>query len=116
MEAIKLISEYGRMCSFYDSDCEGCPLKVGINSFKRCDIFLIRCPKEAVPIIEKWSKEHPKKTRQDKFLENFPDARKDDNGVIIICPYDIGVTNNCGVDCSDCWECREKYWLAEVDE
>lgn len=111
------LKEKARMTKKCTIKCTECLLDMAHNRKRMgCKIFEVRYPEKAVAIVEKWSKEHPVKTRQDEFLERFPNARKDDNGVIMTCPYYIGVINDCGVDCSNCWECREKYWLEEVEE
>lgn len=115
MDVVECLKSFNEMCDSYES-CEDCELNTMCPPFMSCTQLLTENPEKIVPIIERWSKGLPKKTRQDKILEVFPNARKDDDGVIMVCPYYIGVINNCGVDCSNCWECREKYWLEEVEE
>lgn len=59
----------------------------------------------------------PKKTRQDKFLEIFPNTQKIE-GAINICPYKIEASygeKNCWVE-KDCIVCQKEYWLEEVEE
>lgn len=117
MDAVEYLKEKDRMCQSHATICYGCPIyEMGRDTDLDCIETIRENKKQAVEAVEKWSKEHPKKIRQDKILEVFPNARKDDNGVIMICPYYTGVINDCGVDCSNCWECREKYWLEEVEE
>lgn len=65
------------------------------------------------------------KTRQDKFLEMFPNAEKLSNKVVNVSPCHVdkklfvGLTT---VDCiaskgyNCCAQCKKEYWLAEVDE
>ena len=64
--------------------------------------------------VEQWGREHPKETRQSKFLKLFPDAPIVD-GRILVCPKIIanGFKPNC--DKIDCYKCREKYWKEETD-
>lgn len=59
--------------------------------------------------VEQWGREHPKETRQSKFLKLFPDAPVVD-GTILVCPkvIDNGWKQPC--DRMDCHKCREKYW------
>ena len=119
MDAVEIMKEYGRMCSAErEYGCGGCEL---INEFngagEQCNIFIKKHPQKAVAIVEKWSAEHPKKTRQSEFLKMFPRVRTDDDGVIYIHPCDVDTSykneNGCGnISCRDC---KEKYWLAEVD-
>ena len=78
------------------------------------------CTDEAVEIVERWAKEHPKKTRQINFLETFPRAAKDSEGVITLCPHEVDQEVGCllrwGESCAKkCPECRKKYWFEEVD-
>ena len=108
MEAIKLINEYNRMCNFYGDECEKCPF-----ISPQCDGFLIQAPERAVPIIEKWSKEHPPKTRQDEFLEHYPNAwiEKD---ALVVCPQNVDQDFVCPQ--GGCYECQKQYWLTPVEE
>lgn len=41
----------------------------------------------AVRFVERWSKEHPRKTRQSVFLEQWPEAKIDNDGCLSVCPY-----------------------------
>jgi hypothetical protein len=73
--------------------------------------------------LEKWSKEHPIKTRQSEFLKMFPNARIESDGMPSICP--IVVDKRCHNkdddalfclvrDEEECRKCRRDYWLQEV--
>lgn len=56
MDAVKAFMERARMCNNYGHyGCEGCPLN------RKCGrmIGTLKDAKEAVEIVEKWSKEHP---------------------------------------------------------
>lgn len=63
MDAVKFIKERNRMCRSFGWSCGGCPA----DKNTCCDPFEWR--EELVTIVEKWSAEHPRKTRQDVFLE-----------------------------------------------
>lgn len=64
--------------------------------------------------LEKWSKEHPVKTRQSEFLKMFPNARIDD-GVIFLGPCAIDRVEYDSYKCtSNCKKCCRDYWLQEV--
>ena len=73
---------------------------------------------EIIPIVEKWSKENPRKTRQDVFLEQYPEAETDTKGILRICPklisadWRINYGNCTHMVCPDC---RISYWSQEVD-
>ena len=78
-------------------------------------------PEEVVAEVEDWAKEHPAKTRQSVFLEQYPEAELDGCGVVTICPAPLSDDyRNSGGGCKHpstaCFECRRKFWLAEVEE
>ena len=70
-----------------------------------------------VEAAEQWAAEHPIKTRQSVFLEQWPDARiKRADGLPITSPCDLDgkLAGKCdGIHCPDC---RKEFWLAEVEE
>lgn len=74
--------------------------------------------------VEQWAKEHPAKTRQSEFLEQWPEARIDKTtGVLTICPAEL--TKECrddreacgaySVETCVCEPCRRKFWMQEVE-
>lgn len=70
--------------------------------------------------VEKWAKEHPVKTRQSVFLEQFPNVRLDTNGIIDILPCRVDQKQYPfnGKDCckfQSCGDCRRKFWAQEVE-
>ena len=72
-------------------------------------------PEDVVAEVEQWSKEHPRKTRQSVFLEQWPDAQLDCCGIVEICPSDVDTTihQNCNAD--KCGYCRREFWMQEVE-
>lgn len=70
MEIKELVSEYNRMCHTLDGCCRSCEL---LNYCDSCFEVLFKFPDEFIEIIERWSKEHPKKTNRDWFKELFPE-------------------------------------------
>lgn len=77
-------------------------------------------PVMAVEIVEKWSKQHPRKTRQSVFLEQYPETQIDDNGVLGVCPAPIFHSHRMdGGRCIDinrkCTDCRREFWMQEVE-
>ncbi len=57
--------------------------------------------------------DHPAKTRQSVFLERYPNARRDCQGILCVCPAEIFGDTVCQpVLCS---ECRHKFWMQEVE-
>ena len=73
-------------------------------------------PEEVVAEVEEWAKEHPAKTRQSEFLKHYPGARITIDGFLHACPMDV--FSDTGVNCNarNCFECRKKFWLAEVED
>lgn len=74
----------------------------------------------AVRFVERWSKEHPRKTRQSVFLEQYPETQIDDNGVLGVCPAPIFHSHRTdGGRCIDinrkCTDCRREFWMQEVE-
>ena len=127
MDALKFIEERNRMCDRYwqvDGDCDGCPL---VNT-RECNAMRNmvddsgKAVGKIVEIVEKWSKEHPRKTRQSEFLNMCPTARVDDVCVLDVCPAIIDVRyrerggRNCGnLTRLSCQDCRREFWMQEVE-
>lgn len=110
MDAFEFVRERNRMCdSFGHISCGNCPAE------KHGECVAILWDEEIVPIVEKWSKEHPRKTRQDAFLKQYPDAPLS-YGIINIKPCQV-VKNHTYGDCSitDCSLCRKEFWMQEVE-
>lgn len=84
--------------------------------------FVVAGAEEAVRIVKAWSQEHPRKTRQDVFLEMFPTAKLDNYyGSVDVCPADVDAKQRdpdgqgCGDWRKDCAVCRRKFWMQEVE-
>lgn len=122
MDAVKFLEETRRMCDTYDT-CEGCPANA--DGFDDCLIDNMQAidAADAVSIVEKWAKEHPRKTRNSEFLKHYPNARVDCHGVIDICPKAVDenytpVNGCCNTHCdggTSCDECCCEYWIQEVE-
>lgn len=110
MDAVEFLKERRRMCVNNDG-CKKCLLGVSENGVS-CSSLMYNHPEKAVAIIERWSIEHPVKTRQSEFLGIFPEARLDEQNILIICPQSIEEKYICSTSCS---YCRKNYWLAEVE-
>lgn len=113
MNGVELLKTYKRMCDFYDPECGNCELNALCSHRESCIQVLMNYPENSIAIIEKWSKEHPVRTRQSEFLKTFPNTKLH-NGVVQICPKSLGLIKQC-LDVDICPECHEKYWLAEVE-
>lgn len=109
------LREWKRMCK-HQTGCSTCKLPLfGVNNLFQCQYYFKYYPKEAIEIVQKWSDENPKKTRQSEFLEHYPNAKVDD-GVLDICPLCVDGNfhfNGCNV--FECADCERMYWLAKVE-
>ena len=114
MDAVEYLKTLCRMCH---CECLKCEFGKARRGFETCTVWQRTHPKEAVEIAEKWAKEHPAKTRQSVFLEQWPDARineADELPMASPCDIDGKLVGKCkGIICP---ECRKKFWLAEVEE
>lgn len=115
MDAVEFLKTLHRMC---DRHCANCELGKRLCGFvTSCTVWRKTHPEEAVVIAEKWAAEHPIKTRQSVFFEQWPDARiKKADGLPMASPCDLDgkLVGKC--DGISCPECRKKFWLAEVEE
>ena len=117
MDALEFLKERKRLCASYKS-CEGCPFddsKCRINALLYDDEY-----DRSVAIVEQWSKEHPRKTRQSVFLEQYPEAEIDSNGVVGVCPIPISAAHRdsnggCRNPEKMCRDCRREFWMQEVE-
>ena len=117
MDALEFLMERRRMCNSY-SDCEGCPLEEGkcvVSSVEPDEDY-----KRIITTVERWSKEHPRKTRQSVFLEQYPEAEIDMNGVVGLCPMSISAAHRdsdgeCNCPEKMCRDCRREFWMQEVE-
>lgn len=115
MDALEFIRERNRMCRRFDRSCDGCPAYE--NGWL--------CGSDAwderlVATVEQWSKEHPIKTRQSVFLEQWPEAEIDVNGVIQLCPMSISAAHrDSNGERKDptkpCRDCRREFWNRRAD-
>lgn len=118
MDAVEYFKEATRMCNSV-KNCPDCPFNEFIMAFP-CgttkEYSDIRSLEEAIKIVEKWSAEHPKKTRQSEFLKMFPNARLDEDGKLPLNPCNVDSRympkRGCVIACNDC---RKEYWSEEVE-
>lgn len=62
--------------------------------------------KDEIDKIIQWSKDNPKKTRLQDFLEKYPNAELSQKGIPVACAGNLGYCNsNCpgSLLCSKCW-------------
>lgn len=105
MDAVKFLQERSRM---YESGAATPSVRLG-------DVYN---PEKAVKIVEQWSAAHPRKTRQSVFLEQWPNARPADDGVLTFCPKRFDFHISCLAECHSlkkCSDCRREFWMQEVE-
>lgn len=111
MDAVKYLKERDRMCG--GSNCWECPLYEKNNGKRvNCQVIEKEYAEKAVEIVEKWSAEHPIKTRQSELLKMFPNVEIK-NDIVTTCPKSLDQNIKC--ESLSCDECTRKFWLAEVE-
>lgn len=122
MDAVDFLKEAVRMHNFDDQDCVECEIYKHSSGNFSCVNWVLSHPHEAVNVVEQWAKEHPRKTRQKKFLEMFPETLIS-KGVLEIYSCKLVGSKLNSEEChsydefglSGCYECRKKYWLEEIE-
>lgn len=118
MDALKYLKTLRRMCN---GECRKCEYEKR-SGFDPCTVWQYDHPEEAVAIAEQWAAEHPAKTRQSVFLEQYPEARLSKDGVLLICPRTISSAyrneeGTCNIaNHGTCADCRREFWLSEAEE
>ena len=118
MDANKFMTEHKRMCASY-TNCMHCPMypynvKCEDIVSDYTDGFITKL----IKTVENWSTEHPRKTRQSVFLEQYPYAECIADGILVFCPKWIDTCFSCLIDDNnnvDCAKCRHEYWMQEVE-
>lgn len=122
MDAVNFLKERARMCEANqtgETTCENCAAYKGVSQCYK--LGEPKDPEKMVAIVEQWAAEHPAKTRQSVFLEQYPEAAISKDGAIAICPLAISAAYRhgngaCNKENSDtCADCRRKFWSAEVE-
>lgn len=115
MDAVKFVREYLRMCAKVPN-CEECPAFMTDFCTVNAEEQSPESAEKVVQIIEKWSVEHPQKTRQSVFMEQWPNAKVFVDGVLDFCPMELDSHYLCkATDVKmPCQSCRRKFWMQEV--
>ena len=121
MDALEFLKEHKRMCNEYSrsyNGCCDCPL------VSHCSISSTASDddnKKTVDVVEQWSKEHPRKTMQSVFLEQWPEAIISCDGLPDVAPCQLCVGLIHGKSTGDCEKrglcakCRREFWMQEVE-
>ncbi len=119
MDAVEFLKERKRLCEVYfeKTECKECPLEnMGCWTVDFCADD--SCEK-VIAIVEQWSKEHPRKTRQSVFLKMFPHVILNDKGQPGYCPKMLDTeykpVGNCVLDVDICQRCMDNFWGQEVE-
>ena len=116
MDALEFLMERNRLCGSYRG-CVGCPF--GAAECVVRDMTSEHTCKRIVTAVEQWSKEHPRKTRQSVFLEQYPNVMLNTNGIIDIPPCRMDTKQHPfnGKDCCNksCEDCNHEFWMQEVE-
>lgn len=110
MDAVKFVKERKRMCDSYLMCADGCPIKaLKIKYDEGCGIVMNNHADEFVDAVEKWSADHPIKTRASDLLEKLPKASVTPQGYPISCAMVLGYCDTCigftdEKSCKECWE------------
>lgn len=107
MDAVKFLQERNRM--FLSG---GATPSIGLE-----DDF---DPVVVVEIVEKWSEQHPRRTRQSVFLEQWPEAYIHEDGYLDMCPLEVSAAHRdtdgcCAILDRLCPDCRREFWMQEVE-
>lgn len=114
MDALKFIEERNRMCKLFSPGCEGCRIDEAKPVMSECVLWMIENPEKTVEIVEQWSQEHPRKTRQDVFMAHYPDAALND-GVLRVCPRNVYKPAEINCNTTTCSLCKRAFWLREAE-
>lgn len=119
MDALKFIEERNRMCKLFSPGCEGCRIDEAKPVMSECVLWMIENPEKTVEIVERWSQEHPRKTWQSVFLEQYPEAWVDEDGCLRVCPNGISPWHRSEdgecITADKCADCRREFWMQEVE-
>lgn len=123
MDFVKFAHDRNRMCNVKrgaGEGCKSCPLDEIMDKKSVCSVWCFANPEKAIKVVEQWAAEHPIKTRQSVFLEQYPEARIGDDGLLQIYPCSISASHrnargNCATMRRECSDCRREFWMQEVE-
>ena len=122
MDSVKFIEERRRMCKSFDTCCNGCPAFNACNNNLCCAVGNESTldATAQIAIVEEWSATHPRKTRQDVFLEQYPEANLGEHGVLNVCPLCVSSAYRdrnglCSCPEKQCSYCCSEFWMQEVE-
>ena len=125
MDAVEFLKESKRYCKWCKNTtqdgkkrlCDACYFEKLNNIFNLHSMAYCKF----VEIVEQWAKEHPVKTRQDEFFNQWPDAEIGYDGLPTVAPCQLNIELlqcESQKDCEDrgvCNKCRRDFWLKEIE-
>lgn len=108
MDAVEFIKAIKQMLS---AGANNSTVQKYISAYKKNDC------EGMVKAAEQWAAEHPIKTRQSVFLEQFPNApiyTNTHNVALDPCLVDTTLRGHCPTG-RGCDICRREFWLAELE-
>lgn len=109
MDAVECMKAVTRMLKSGTIDCA---IQKYISAQKKNDY------EGMVEAAEQWAAEHPVKTRQSVFLEQFPNApiyTNTHNVALDPCLVDTALLGHCPTG-RGCDICRREFWMQEVED
>lgn len=113
MDVYEFFKEYARMFRKYHKGVvmeNMCITVEGIDSItKELLLDSISTTKDSIDKIIQWSKDNPRKTRLQDFLEKYPNAATFESGTPKVCASALGYCEHCMIgydgdrDCDACW-------------
>ena len=125
MDAVEFLKEAKRYCEWCKNTtqdgkkrlCDACYFEKLNNIFNLHSMAYCKF----VEIVEQWAKEHPVKTRNDEFFNQWPDAEIGYDGLPTVAPCQLNIELlqcESQTDCEDrgvCGKCRRDFWLKEIE-
>lgn len=110
MEVMEFKRKYEMICKAYKGDCAMCPLSNYCNMLDE-DLYISKVSPELIRIVNNVADELLI-SRQELFLEQYPNTERTLDGVIIISPCVIDPTRHNSTLCLErnCKACREQFW------
>ena len=125
MDAVEFLKEAKRYCKWCKNTTQdGKKRLCDVCYFEKLnDIFNLHpmAYSKFVETVEKWSKEHPVKTRNDEFFNQWPDAEIGYDGLPTVAPCQLNIELlqcESQEDCENrgvCNKCRRDFWLKEIE-
>ena len=109
MDALEFIKAIKQMLS---AGANNSTVQKYISAYKKNDC------EGMVKAAEQWAAEHPVKTRQSVFLEQFPNApiyTNTHNVALDPCLVDTALRGHCPTG-RGCDICRREFWMQEVED